>query len=299
MQIKFNKDHIPVIMNSLPHFVGVRLVPKPDGRTDKIPVDVNTGFNAKTNDLETWCSFSEAVAAYEAGRVDTIGFCFTKESRIIGIDLDHCFSGDKVKPDIAMLINSVDSYTEISQSGSGIHIITIGKIPRSIKTKQIEIYDSGRYFALTGNILPGFGEVNQSQTALDALIASLADTMSKPVGKATQPRVDRFTGSTAEVIEKIRNSRQGALFERLWCGDVSSYTSNSEADSALCFMLAFWFGDFHCIDAIFRQSALYRPGKWDKRHHANGSTYGQETINRALALVRVRFEGNRRRKQDA
>ena len=60
------------------------------------------------------------------------------------------------------------------------------------------------------------------------------------------------------------------------------YPSQSEADMALCMKLAFWSGkDKEQMDRIFRTSGLFRE-KWDQKHHADGATYGEETIDRAV-----------------
>lgn len=54
---------------------------------------------------------------------------------------------------------------------------------------------------------------------------------------------------------------------------------------SMCLKLAFWTGkNREQMDRLFRQSGLYRP-KWDERHHSNGSTYGEETLDRAIELT--------------
>lgn len=74
----------------------------------------------------------------------------------------------------------------------------------------------------------------------------------------------------------------GAKFERLWNGNTAGYESHSEADMALCCLLAFWTGgDATQMDRLFRQSGMYR-GKWDEVHYADGSTYGEKTVERAI-----------------
>lgn len=58
--------------------------------------------------------------------------------------------------------------------------------------------------------------------------------------------------------------------------------SQSEADMALCCMLAFWSGkNREQIDRLFRQSRLFRP-KWDESHFSGGDTYGGRTLDDAL-----------------
>jgi putative DNA primase/helicase len=85
-----------------------------------------------------------------------------------------------------------------------------------------------------------------------------------------------------EIIERARNARNGDKFERLYAGDVNGHASPSEADEALCFILAFYTQDFAQIDRIFRGSGLMRD-KWDRK--TGGGTYGSMTINKALDQV--------------
>jgi putative DNA primase/helicase len=79
-----------------------------------------------------------------------------------------------------------------------------------------------------------------------------------------------------------KSADNGPKFNRLWSGDFSAYPSQSEADLALCRILAFWTRrDAARIDSLFRQSGLFRP-KWDVPHFGGGKTYGQATIEKAI-----------------
>jgi primase-polymerase (primpol)-like protein len=80
----------------------------------------------------------------------------------------------------------------------------------------------------------------------------------------------------SDIIKKALNSKD-SKFHRLWSGDISGYTSHSEADQALCNKLAFWAGkDFAVIDTLFRQSGLNRE-KWEERED-----YREKTIQNAI-----------------
>ena len=88
------------------------------------------------------------------------------------------------------------------------------------------------------------------------------------------PAVSNFP----ELIEKAKNAKNGAKFTALWEGLTDGYDSQSEADLALCCLLAFWTGgDRDRIDRLFRQSGLYREDKWGGRED-----YRERTINAAL-----------------
>ncbi len=87
-----------------------------------------------------------------------------------------------------------------------------------------------------------------------------------------------------ELLHRAMDATNGAKFERLWYGAwEDAYPSQSEADLALCALLAFWTGrDAQQIDRLFRASGLYRP-KWDAKHFADGRTYGERTVALAVA----------------
>ena len=92
----------------------------------------------------------------------------------------------------------------------------------------------------------------------------------------------------AELIRRATAAANGEKFARLWAGDASGYANGdnegrSEADLALCSLLAFWCGpDEARIDGLFRRSGLMR-SKWDERRYGDGRTYGQGTVGHALA----------------
>jgi len=86
----------------------------------------------------------------------------------------------------------------------------------------------------------------------------------------------------SEVLERAKAAANGEKFRRLWRGSTAGYPSQSEADMALCALLAFWTGgDATQMDRLFRESGLLRP-KWDEQHFADGATYGERTIERAI-----------------
>jgi primase-polymerase (primpol)-like protein len=96
--------------------------------------------------------------------------------------------------------------------------------------------------------------------------------------------------SDAELIEKAMSAKNGAKFERLWNGSTAGYESQSEADMALCCLLAFWTGnDESRMDRLFRESGLYRE-KWDEVHYADGSTYGEQTVANAVEVSGETYE---------
>jgi putative DNA primase/helicase len=125
---------------------------------DKHPLQPS-GKPASVSDPSTWSSFGEVMSAYRNRSITGkpflgVGFVFTENDPYCGIDLDGVMDENGViKPEAQTIIDKMDSYTEVSQSGHGIHIIVKGKKPSNwCRRENVEIYDKGRYFALTGNL---------------------------------------------------------------------------------------------------------------------------------------------------
>ncbi len=104
--------------------------------------------------------FADALAAWAAGRYDGIGFVFSADDPYTGVDLDHVRDADTgvVQPWALDIVRRLDSYTEISPSGGGLHVIVRAQVPRGRKKfPQLgaEMYDRARYFTMTGNVFAG------------------------------------------------------------------------------------------------------------------------------------------------
>lgn len=247
----------------------------------KIPFNPITGEGAKSNNSSTWVSFSEACKGYESGKYDGIGFVLSPP--YIGIDIDDCrnLETGEIDQDILGIIADLNSYTEISPSGNGIHIFVKGVKPgKKSRIDNIEIYEKGRYFTVTGNVLEYTPlSINDSQTAIDAFYG-------KCFGKEEEhpPIITGRGGSLSDddIINRARQAENAFKFIQLFNGNTDEYQSQSQADVALCDLIAFYTLDKGQIDRIFRQSKLYRK-KWDEKHGED--TYGNITISRAIGFT--------------
>lgn len=254
-------------------------------KNTKIPYDAHNGEKSKSNDPKTWCSFDEAYEALRLNSNDFQGLSFFFANGYSGIDIDHVEddleryrSGDYEDNIVSEFMNATRSYTETSQSGTGIHIIFKGKIPGDRRRKNnIEMYSEGRFFALTGNVISATNAINQADVSV-LYEKYLGQKKVVPINN-NEP-IDNDM-SEYDIIQKALASKSGSQFKALMYGGWEKfYTSQSEADLAFANYLAFWTGrDFHKMDAIFRQSSLYR-AKWDERH--GKTTYGVATLNKAI-----------------
>ncbi len=270
--------NIPESLKKLNQWVCFKLeYNKKKGKYDKIPKDPKTGYNAKANDPATWSDYQTAVNAVSKYGFDGIGIEFA--NGIFGVDLDGVVKDGKLTPEAQDIIKTLDSYTEYSPSGTGVHILCKGTIPPKDRRKgNVEMYSEGRFFTVTGNVL-GEPKDIQERTAQAAIVH--AKYLKREEPKATnQPQ--ELNLSDSELINKAMSAKNGHVFQALWNGDISGYPSQSEADLALCNLLAYWTnGNAYRMDALFRQSGLYREDKWNRRHGAD--TYGNMTINKALS----------------
>ena len=136
-QLELNKstllpDNIPEELKGLKQWVVYRLE-EIKGRLTKPPYQTN-GRKASATNSSTWCTFEEALAAYETGNFDGIGLVFTKDDPYCGIDFDGCVSHETkaIEPWAKEWIDKFESYTELSPSKTGTHTIVKGKIKQEI-----------------------------------------------------------------------------------------------------------------------------------------------------------------------
>ncbi|EMA39164.1 phage NrS-1 polymerase family protein [Halobiforma nitratireducens] len=262
-----------------------------DGTPTKVPIDPETETYASVSDPGTWTTYRDAYTHYNRNDdVAGLGYVFTADGPYAGIDID-----DARDPETGMLeewvidiLLTLGSYTERSPSRSGYHVIAEGTVPdEGHRNGQLELYDQDRYFTVTGDHVPGTPRtIEQRDDALTALHREyIAD---QAPNSSTDPVPDRTAvpATDAELVEKAMNAANGDKFERLWNGDTSNYPSHSEADQALCNLLAFWTGgDEKRIERLFEQSGLVRD-KWRDRED-----YRERTIRKAVRDCPAYYDG--------
>lgn len=256
-----------------------------NGKPTKVPTDPHTGGNAKSTVPASWGSFDQAVAAVERYGCEGVGFVVTAHDDIVGIDLDDCVSGEGgPNAGASKIIENLNSYTEITPSGRGFRVYIRGTKPSGAKCRvakrngcrNIEIYENERFFTFSGNHLAGTPTtVEPRQLALEALCTELWPPKAASTRGPT-PVGAGFSGDDAALVSLASRARNAEKFTRLWNGDISGYPSASEADLALCSMLAFYAGaDPQRIERLMRASGLARD-KWDR------DDYFANTIAKAL-----------------
>jgi putative DNA primase/helicase len=157
-----NKRLLWVKEESIPEELRVRpqwVVWKAVGdKPDKVPYSARTGRRASSTDLLTWSTLQEALEAYENGEYAGLGFVFSSADPYTGIDLDNCVDADGEIAGWALeIVRYFDSYTELSATGSGLHIIVRGDVPNRRKG-DVEVYSSKRFFTVTGHVVEVSGD---------------------------------------------------------------------------------------------------------------------------------------------
>lgn len=279
----------PDELASLPQWICWRLEPDPkNDKPRKVPYDPKTGRKASSTNPQSWATLAEALAAKDKYLFTGVGFVFTEVGGIVGVDIDHCRNEDDSFNETAQaILDKAPSYTEISPSGSGLHIFFRGTMPgkgNKNSTSGVEMYASARYFTMTGNQLEGTPDTIADGSVALPWIHENYIAKKKADRKAKVKKAARTVALTDEqVLEKAAASQNGEEFTALWEGRWDGkFGSQSEADLSLCCSLAFWTGkNKEQMDRLFRQSKLFRE-KWDKVHHADGATYGEETLEQAI-----------------
>jgi primase-polymerase (primpol)-like protein len=257
-------------------------------------------LRASSTDPSHWATFDAALAVYERQQSDGIGFVIS--NGFVGFDVDGCRNSETgvIDPEILAMVTALDSYTEASVRGGGIHtLLKGGPLPPGSRKGPYELYHKDRFFVVTGAHLPGTRLTVESRPAeILALHAQIfGPTSAAPHGLQSvadaAPDADAArnvvfedhelprsvdTLSDEDLLCRIFASKHGAAIRRLFDGDLSQHgQDHSAADMALCVHLSFW---CQCnaarMDQLFRRSALMRK-KWDRRD------YRERTIAKAIA----------------
>jgi predicted P-loop ATPase len=225
-------------------WVNWKIVLRGDKKT-KVPFQPN-GKPADATDSDTWHTYAEC-KAYD----EKVGFVLSDELSMVVIDLDKCLDPETgIIADSAyrMVYEKADTYTEISPSGTGVHIIF--KVPtpfvplanRSSKAPHFEIYSKARYMTYTGN---PYQTKKKIRTLTHEELTSLLEIVGYPWGNNPHIPVDIPTSTipdaSTEILARMFASKNGDKIKALYDGDISAYKDDaSAADAALLMHLAYW-----------------------------------------------------------
>jgi hypothetical protein len=284
--------HLPAKMQSEKQYLVWRKKPRADGKKfDKVPYDPRA--NKPANSPNLGVTLEEACAAEVAGGYDGIGF-YTEAPYMV-CDVDDCISPEtgNVDPKALEIASTLNTFVEQSVSGTGLHFWMLGEKPgNACRRGKVEIYSTKRFVAI-GSAVEG------SPTTIEDRTKELAVVYGRMLAGESKEFAQPSTSTPAITNEPAKIQSEGRVLttklELLMHGNIRSskpfvicddfgntanYPSPSEADGALCCILAEKFdGDFAKIDEEFRQSSLYRE-KWER------ADYRKATIDSAIAKVK-------------
>lgn len=272
-------SRIPNEMKAAQRWVGWRLEER-----GKVPYNPKSMGFAKSNDPSTWSDFDTAKSTMEQVGLDGIGFMMGDGWLCIDLD-DH---GQGLAKEAEEECDRLGCYKERSQSGKGIHYVGKGHLPEGGRRKgNVEMYDGVRFLAMTGDAdwdpQRNIPDITEQVARIHARFIGGKPTQTQSAASQTQ------AGTVTDWRERLaKGLNSNPRMHALYMGDMSGYPSHSEADMALCSMLAFWLaGDESAMDQAFRESSLMRP-KWDERRGA--MAYGQATIRTAAMSCQSHYE---------
>ena len=249
---------------------------------------------AKVNQDADFCSYQDVLERYRKGDFNGIGLKIC--NGIDAIDIDHCVVKGKISDFALSVIESLDSYTEFSPSGTGIRILFDGEgqtydpldFYSNNRELGLEIYLSGtsnRFVTLTGNVI----HEKALEKRGDVVAEVMARYMRKNKGSGRilmAPRMNPLGsyegGSDAEVLQKAFSAKNGSLFRGLFDGEMMGYSSKSEGDAALAMMLLYWTNhDLEQTKRILRESERFRK-KFERKD------YLERTVSNAERMFNAR-----------
>jgi primase-polymerase (primpol)-like protein len=132
--------------------------------------------------------FDTALRAANSGFVDGIGFALG--DGFCGVDFDNCRQRESgiIAPDVQAYVERLGTYGEVSPSCEGIKLILRGKLPKGRRQQgNVEMYDSGRYFTVTGHRL---ADCPSDLAASNAELAALHQDLIEAPQTASKHRRD-------------------------------------------------------------------------------------------------------------
>lgn len=262
---------------------------------------------------------AEEIAEKDDGE---LAFALTPTDPFVVIDFDDVGSDSSFSAEAIGWIEQLNTYSEISRSGTGLHSILRGsRLPSRQESGElglrgkVEVFDSKQYVVLTGNTLFGFDSIRSATFEREKKENPLLELQRECLPKRNEP-VDidekdqslsfssapdgQHEVSVDEIYRTIEeyaktDSREAQRAKRRWhssAGSSLEFPSASEADLALVADLAFWCrNQEHLIDECFRRSNRAR-AKWDEPHYSDGRTYGEGTIQTAVRTNFDIFDGH-------
>jgi hypothetical protein len=264
-----------------------RTSPRPSGGLNKIPYD-RRGYPAKYTDPSTWMSYEEAVLQSQRPGYAGIGFVLHKELHIVGCDFDHCIVDGVLDPEVEGWVAKLNTYTELSFSGEGLHSLAYGKLPwKANRSGKVEMYTDARFFVVTGRQMTGTpDQVLPAQEEIDHIHGQVFGNQpvtERITTRATTQREEE-AGIGLDALfpdEQVMSALMRNLVARKYFLDGAPTVDASRADWDLARSLAFFcHANVEQMRRLFLKSVLVRPKTLSKR---GATDYLDITLRKAAA----------------
>jgi hypothetical protein len=187
-----------------------------NGKPTKVPINARNGNNASCDDRSTWSDFEVAHQTLQAGDAAGVGFQITPP--YVGIDLDKCRNNEtgRIEQWARDIISELNSYTELSPSETGVHILVQGELPAGGRRKgHVEMYDGKRFFTMTGAHVGNTPATIEKRTAQLKVLHGRIFASNPQVMKATAtgcntPHTSSSNRPIDQVLVHLKNVQNGS-----------------------------------------------------------------------------------------
>lgn len=215
MSTELQLHNVPAALRERAQWLVWRFESKPgDKKPRKVPYYASgarrTGKQGSDDDRAKLVTFDAVQAQLVVGQWDGVGFAFLPGDGLIGIDLDKVIDADGVMQQRAAdIIKACASFTELSPSGTGVHIYVQGETT-SQKSDAIgvEVFCGRQFFTVTGHQLP---DTPADVTAirprvLDRLHQIIEEARAKPAAPAARGPAPAMTPQQMAGRDRIESA---------------------------------------------------------------------------------------------
>ncbi len=263
-----NMSTIPQELQDIDRWVCWKAVSNEDGTLRKIPVNPHTRVNASSTDRNTWGTFAQAIGAIATSQGTLgLGFVFSSEDTIFGLDIDHCIvNGELSEKASALLAELSGTYAELSPSGTGVHLYGYGPTGKGINSRgRGELYGQGRFFTVTGQVLSNrpFTLSEFSPELMGWLVQELSGvpspTSHEDKGNYQDVELDESDDSEPSMERILDISDKCPNFYSIWKRKGKQYDSPSEEEMVL---------GRYAVNAGWENQDIYQLLRaWRRMHH--------------------------------
>ena len=298
-------ENIPDVLTAKPNWVVWGVV----GEPTKAPFQPESllrlkSVPAKSGVPETWSAFDNAVQCVRRGLACGIGYEFDgrpspASNGIYGVDLDHVISNGVITPEAMVIVEGLNSYTEVSPSGHGLHIFVTADAANIIRHRKqggfVEIYSDARYFTVTGNVYGDLNHIGNRSTELQ----QIHDRYLLP--EPTRIVAPSYSVASPQSAEDSlqRGLVKDPVLRSCWNGE-RRRGDESASDQALMNKLAYWCNAVpQAMITAFLQSPYYA-GKGDAhKRKCQRSDYLPNTAKVACSSLRSTAQEDTQRYQQS